>query len=80
MQGFNFYLAGVVGIEPTPKESEAFVLPLHHTPPQKALYSITVFFATVLYIYCLFFIFLIFVAVYRKIYTLSVNILKKKRR
>lgn len=27
-----FFVAGVVRIELTPKESEAFVLPLHHTP------------------------------------------------
>ncbi len=28
----NFKLAGVVGIEPTPKVLETFVLPLNYTP------------------------------------------------
>ena len=32
-QEILYFLAGVVGIEPTPSESEADVLPLHHTPP-----------------------------------------------
>ena len=34
----SLFLAGVVGIEPTPLESEANVLPLHHTPPNVVYY------------------------------------------
>ena len=38
-RNLSFFLAGAIGIEPTLRESEARVLPLHQAPPMWTLYS-----------------------------------------